>query len=105
VTWNYRVLRHHKDDETWYSLHEVYYRSDGLPRAYTADPVGFVSDGDAGPEGIAKALRLALNDAEKRPVLDADTDFPKTVEEAYAGEPPPILMEDLEAELGREFDS
>ncbi len=101
MTWNYRILRHRKDGRTWYGLHEVYYRSDGRPRAYTADPISFYCDEDEGPEGIAKSLRLALKDARTRPVLDADTDFPKTVEEAYAGEPPPIRVEDLKAEMER----
>lgn len=93
MSWNYRVLRHHKNGEAWYGLHEVYYRKDGSPRACTADPIAFVSDEDEGPGGIARSLRLALSDAESRPVLDAATDFPSP-EDAYQGEPLPIMRED-----------
>jgi hypothetical protein len=69
TTWNYRIIRHH-EPEVWFGLHEVYYDDQGRPESYTADPISFVCDGDEGPEGITKSLRLALSDAEQRPLLD-----------------------------------
>lgn len=40
MSWNYRIVRHHKPTE-WYGLHEVF---------------DFVCDEDEGPEGITHAL-------------------------------------------------
>lgn len=76
TTWNYRVVRHRQGEETWYALHEVYYDEHGKPRSYAESPSTFLGDAAAGPEGIAAALRTALQDAENHPVLDAAGDFP-----------------------------
>lgn len=98
MTWNYRVLRYQRGEATWYALHEVYYDEEGRPRAYTAEPATFVGiDEDDGRESIAQALRLALNDAEARPVLDAEKDFPASEEEVTAGEAAELERDRLEA--------
>ncbi|MEE2951243.1 MAG: hypothetical protein VYD57_08305 [Pseudomonadota bacterium] len=67
MSWNYRIIRH---AEGHFSLHEVYYDQDGQPESYTADPISFVVDEEEGPKGIVESLRLALQDAQTRPVLD-----------------------------------
>lgn len=73
-TWNYRIVRHHQPSE-WLGLHEVFYDDAGLPSSMTADPIDFVCDGEEGPEGIVRALEMALADAKGRPVLD-ENDIP-----------------------------
>lgn len=35
--WNYRIIRHERNGETFYQIHEVYYRN-GLPVATTLQP-------------------------------------------------------------------
>ena len=42
--WNHRVIKHQKtmsdgEEETWFSIHEVYYNSDGSLQAYTENAV------------------------------------------------------------------
>jgi len=69
MTWNYRIVRHHQPSE-WFGLHEVFYDDSGSPMGITAEPIGFISDGEEGPEGIIRSLEMALNDAKRHPVLD-----------------------------------
>lgn len=38
MTWNYRILVHENDVETYFQMHEVYYDEDGNPTSYTASP-------------------------------------------------------------------
>ena len=56
--WNYRVMKHSEKDEstgkveTWFGIHEVYYRSDDVDdlavgadeTGYTAEPVRVIAD-------------------------------------------------------------
>lgn len=65
MTWNYRILQ----DEDGFALHEVHYDRAGNPYAYTETPITFECDPEEGPEGIIQSLRLALRDAEEKPVL------------------------------------
>lgn len=37
--WNYRVIRSVGEDETLYSVHEVYYDDEGKPESWTCEPV------------------------------------------------------------------
>lgn len=64
-------MRHVDPEETWFGLHEVYYDESGKPTAMTERPVDFVCAEEEGPEGIVRALELALKDARTRAVLDA----------------------------------
>ena len=53
-TWNHRVLLHKGTDagEDYYGIHEVHYE-DGVPRAYTTNPV------EVGGESV-KSLKITL---------------------------------------------
>lgn len=64
--WNHRVIRHEYDGETWYSVHEVYYRGEHA-ESCTAEPVRVSGD-------TLDELRCQLQHmlaALDRPVLDA----------------------------------
>ena len=39
MSWNHRVLAHKDGDEVWFSIHEVYYDENGIPKSYTANGV------------------------------------------------------------------
>lgn len=66
MSWHYQILRHKSPTgEEWYALHEAY--TD--PTGYTADPIDFRGDS---PEEVVSALRMALKDAERHPVVNAD---------------------------------
>ncbi len=67
MTWNYRIILHDDHAEPWYGLHEVHYR-DGKISGFTT-PIEFTCNGYEGPEGIVRSLRMALRDAQERPVL------------------------------------
>jgi hypothetical protein len=67
VTWNYRIIRY--SDGSGFGLHEVFYEN-GAPVSMTAEPIPFISDSEEGPQGVIESLRMALADAETRPVLD-----------------------------------
>lgn len=73
-TWHYRVLRHPSGD---LAVHEVYCDEDGQPDGCTVEPVTFVADASEGLTGITDALRKALADAERRPILEYATFGPK----------------------------
>lgn len=68
MSWNYRIVRCETGMGPVWELHEMYYDEDGTPKYRTSEPVDFVSD--EGPEGVIKALEMALNDARTRPVMD-----------------------------------
>lgn len=53
MSWNYRVIKHSNENETWYGIHEVYYGTNDQPHSWTEDSI-VISDS---PEG----LRLILS--------------------------------------------
>lgn len=61
--WNYRILLHPDD---YYAVHEVFYNEDNKPDGWTEDPIDFGGDN---PEDVRQALRTALSDITKLPVL------------------------------------
>lgn len=74
MTWNYRITRHvqktkHGDVDV-YALREVYYDMDDDGGMAWTDPIEFTGESQ---EDIVKDLRLALFDAENKPVLNLDT--------------------------------
>lgn len=76
--WNYRVMEFppERDDESPIrAIHEVYYRDDGQPRAYTVNPADVTSEG-LGNEGLALVLDR-MREALDKPVL-RPSDFPDT---------------------------
>ena len=40
MTWNHRVITHHHADETYHSVHEVFYEKDGSLMGYAETGVG-----------------------------------------------------------------
>ena len=64
MAWNYRIIDH----GTHIALHEVHYRDDGSPRAYTTGPATFIADEDDGAIEIGKGLQMAIEGCRK-PVL------------------------------------
>lgn len=75
--WNYRVMEfapERPDELPVRAIHEVYYRDDGQPRAYTVNPAGVSSEG-LGNEGLALVLDR-MREALARPVL-RPSDFPE----------------------------
>jgi hypothetical protein len=67
MTWNYRIVRY--ADGSGFGLHEVFYEN-GAAVSMTVAAIPFVSDSEEGPQGVIESLRMALADAENRPVLD-----------------------------------
>lgn len=67
MSWHYRVLRH---PDGWLAVHEVHCDEAGQPTSCSTDPVTFGADADEGLEGVTGSLRMALADAERRPILN-----------------------------------
>lgn len=45
MTWNHRLVKRTiNDNETLYSIHEVYYNDQGVPESITENPVGVTED-------------------------------------------------------------
>ena len=74
MTWNYRIVRYL--DNKGFGLHEVYYEGD-KEVAMTNDPISFSCDVEEGPEGVSVSLKMALNDAQNRPIFDEPKKWPK----------------------------
>jgi hypothetical protein len=71
MTWNHRVIRETQPDGSeWLGIHEVHYREDGRPRAYTAEPIGVVGETLEELAWVLDHMRIALG----KPVL-SDADF------------------------------
>lgn len=65
MTWNHRIVKYH--DGSGYGLHEVYYDAGGSATAMTDRPIYFAGET---PADVVDSLRLALGDAENRPVFE-----------------------------------
>jgi len=61
MTWNYRIVKHKHDDDTWYAIHEVYY-DDGKVDSVTFDPISVVADSEI---GISDVLIMMIEAIEK----------------------------------------
>ena len=67
--WNYRIVR----ENGALFLTEVYYDDDGKPNGYIPDGCHFACvEEEEGREGIVKSLQMALKDAEKAPIINAE---------------------------------
>jgi len=65
--WNYRIVRHRSRGQTWYGLHEVYYRKNGKMYLWAPKPDAV---GDTLNEVVA-GLAMMLRDATKgAPILN-----------------------------------
>lgn len=67
MAWNHRVLRHVKNGEILFAIHEVYYDENNNPHSCTAEPVYAL--GYDTLDNLALDLQRML-DACKKPVLD-----------------------------------
>lgn len=66
--WNNRIIKHEKDGNTWYSVHEVFYNEDGSIYAYTDDAITII--GETEEEAVEQAEQI-LRDIKDTPVLVA----------------------------------
>lgn len=66
MTWNYRIIKHEENGETYYAIHEVYYDKNGKPEAVTKESIAAQDDT---PEGIKQQLEWMLL-ALKEPTLN-----------------------------------
>ena len=66
--WNNRIIKHEKDGNTWYSVHEVFYNEDGSIYAHTKDPITIV--GETKSETIGQVEQI-LRDIKDTLVIDA----------------------------------
>lgn len=66
MTWNYRVIKHTENGETYCAIHEVYYDKKGKPEWVTKEPEPVLDDT---PEGIKQQLEWMLL-ALKEPTLN-----------------------------------
>jgi hypothetical protein len=69
MTWHYGIVKHADRNGDWYGLHEIYVE-EGKATMHTNEPVAFVGDI---AEEIIVALKMALRDARKYPVMDEIT--------------------------------
>jgi hypothetical protein len=67
--WNYRIFRYRKQPSNLV-LHEVHYDDNDRVTALTENAASFGCGAEEGKEGLISALRLALADAERLPILD-----------------------------------
>lgn len=67
-TWNHRVLKFEKPEETYYAVHEVHYDDAGRPRAYAQNATSILWDCDEGLE-IGRKIVDQITLAFTKPVL------------------------------------
>ena len=64
--WNHRVIEFvEPDGQPWFQIHEVYYGTDGLPQAYTDDPIPVHGDSIEEMRETLERMRRCLD----KPVL------------------------------------
>lgn len=68
MTWNHRVIKHEKDGEVWYTLHEVFYDDDGSIKGWTQDAIAPLSETRDGLYWVLDKMREAV----AKPVLKED---------------------------------
>lgn len=69
MSWNYRIMRHTKDREEWYELHEMFY---GIECGNVWTESGVVPFGDTREE-LIMCIEMMLSDAKRAPVVDYHT--------------------------------
>lgn len=72
--WNYRIVRYR--DGSGFGLHEVYYDDAGRPFGMTENPIGFCCDSEEGSAGIRGSLKLAIEGACGKAVMDEPSVWP-----------------------------
>lgn len=74
MNWNYRVIKTVENGDDVFAIHDVYYHSDGTPRAYSVNPSRIIWLEEDEPTAILDRMQGAL----LKPVLtdaDFDSDF------------------------------
>lgn len=75
--WNFRVMKHENNGETWLSIHEVYYGEKGKPRAFATDGQGVCENIDTLRQYVDRMTK-ALD----QPILTPD-DFSTAFKEEF----------------------
>lgn len=86
MTWNYRVIRHEGDFNTWLAIHEVFYDGDE-PTSCTEKPIDVRCREDEGVEALGAQLDM-MRAALAKPVLDESKFDPHARVRDAAGEAP-----------------
>ena len=68
--WNNRIVKHEKDDITWYGVHEVFYHENGGINGYTEEPIVILGET---VEDVKSQLEMIMKDIEKHEGIDAST--------------------------------
>lgn len=63
--WNYRVIKHEKEGQTWLSIHEVYYGDDGKLTGFTVRATEVLADDEVGVKEQLERMMEAMT----KPVL------------------------------------
>ena len=75
--WNYRVMAKEYKGETWFDIHEIYYKND-IPVSYSEDPA--IIGGDS-LNDINNVLSL-MTECLKKPILWYGEKFPEEYKES-----------------------
>ena len=68
MNWSYRIIRHkNKQQETYYAIHEVFYRKNGNAYLVTEKPIDIIGDTEL---EVKEIIFTILKDAFYNPVLD-----------------------------------
>ena len=70
MVWNHRVIRHEKDGEIWYAIHECFYEDpeDDSTISWTENEIAPIGDD---PDSLRRTLERMLR-ALERPILVID---------------------------------
>ncbi len=62
MSWNYRIMRHERDGNVWYGLHEYYFGMGRAENAWSTDPEPVIADT---AKELIEILKMMLSDAKK----------------------------------------
>ena len=60
--WNNRIIKHEKDGDTWYSVHEVFYNEDGSIHARTEDAITIIGETEEETIGQVEQILRDIKD-------------------------------------------
>lgn len=66
MSWNYRVIRHVKNNEEFYHVHEVYYDDNGTPTMVSTEPIAPYAESVEDLKWVLERMLEALD----KPILD-----------------------------------
>jgi len=74
MSWNYRLISHSDKEESWVSVHEVYYKADGSLAGWVEQPAPVLADEVSGLNWVLSKMLEATT----KPVLKA-SDFKASI--------------------------